>query len=344
MGRIERQTNAVNTFLEKVNTEGMGPSKTKEFQSLAVWAMVNFENYTDDVLIAACGDGLLACFIASMNSDKRIMAIDFDEKLIEKANGYKEALGLTNIEFRVSDFTDLERQFDTVLMFNTFPENVGADASKMRFKKFNVQIKMFTDEYGGYIDAVSDLTAPSGKVMAVEKVDPGTELFGILTAFNENGMTYIDKNTGSMEYVDPVSQSKVEFWAFELKKEPESADNLFVKWADKQLGDKMTPAKADYIIFTNAGKQLEGYLAYEGAQQVVESGIYENAEDPDSFYIYRASSKGKNVLRYPQTRMSEAKLTLTRDKEIDRKNGLNIIEFQPGGKATIDFGSGKVKK
>lgn len=333
MGKIERQRSAVNSFLEKLDVSGLTPSEKSKFENMAIWVMNFGDDYSDNVLEASCGNGLLLCFIAHTNPDKHFTGIDFEEEKIKAANAYKETLGLENVEFLVSDFTDLKRQFDTVLLFDTFEENVQAEREKYRFKRFDIQVDEFAADYSGYAYALARLTAPSGKLKAVEHIDQGTELLGMLNSFNEYGMTFIDKNFGDMEYVDSASQSKVRFTAFELKKEPEPAERVFTKWAQKQLGDQMTPAKADYILFTAGGNRIEGYTAYDGFREVVFSGIFENKDDPDSFFIYRASEKGKNILRYPQNRMNEAKLTLTRDKEIDRKRGLNIIEFKPGGKA-----------
>ena len=333
MGKIERQRSAINTFLEKLDISGLTPSEKSEFENMAIWVMNFGEDYSDNVLEASCGRGLLLCFIAHINPDKQFTGIDFEEEKIAAANAFKAALGLENVEFLVSDFTDLGRVFDTVLLFDTFDENVQAPREKYRFKRFDVQVDEFAADYSGYAYALAQLTAPSGRIHALEHIDQGTELLGMLNSFNEYGMTFLNKKFGDMEYVDQASQSKVSFTAFELKKEPEPAENVFKKWAEKQLGDKMTPAKADYILFTSGGSRIEGYTAYEGFREVVFSGIFENKDDPDSFFIYRASEKGKNILRYPRTRMSEARLTLTRDKEIDRKRGLNIIEFKPGGKA-----------
>lgn len=333
MGKIERQRSAVNSFLEKLDVSGLTPSEKSKFENMAIWVMNFGDDYSDNVLEVSCGNGLLLCFIASIYPDRHFTGIDFEEEKIKAANAYKVALGLENVEFLVSDFTDLKQQFDTVLLFDTFDENVQAERDKYRFKRFDIQVDEFAADYSGYAYALAQLTAPSGKLKAVEHIDQGTELLGMLNSFNEYGMTFIDRNFGDMEYVDTASQSKVSFTAFELKKEPEPAENVFTKWAQKQLGDKMTPAKADYILFTAGGSRIEGYTAYDGFREVVFSGIFENKDDPGSFFIYRASEKGKNILRYPQNRMNEAKLTLTRDKEIDRKRGLNIIEFKPGGKA-----------
>lgn len=333
MGKIERQRSAVESFLKKLDTTGITPGERAKFENMAIWVMNFGESYSDNVLEASCGNGLLLCFIASINPEKHFTGIDFEEEKIAAANAFKEALSLTNVDFLVSDFTDLGRQFDTVLLFDTFDENVQAERDKYRFKKFNVQVEEFAADYSGYAYALCELTAPSGNLCALEHIDQGTELLGMLNSFNEYGMTFLDKNFGDMEYVDQSSQSKVSYTAFELKKEPEPAENVFTKWAQMQLGEQMTPAKADYILFTSGGSRIEGYTAYEGFREVVFSGIFENKDDPDSFFIYRASEKGKNILRYPQNRMNEAKLTLTRDKEIDRKRGLNIIEFSPGGKS-----------
>lgn len=333
MGKIERQRSAVNSFLEKLDVSGITPTEKSKFENMAIWVMNFGTDYSDNVLEASCGNGLLLCFLAHINPEKHFTGIDFEEDLIAAANSFKAELGLENVDFLVSDFTDLDRQFDTVLLFDTFDENVQAEREKYRFKKFDVQVNEFAADYSGYAYALAQLTAPSGKIHALEHIDQGTELLGMLNSFNEYGMTFIDKNFGDMEYVDQASQSKVSYTAFELKKEPEPAENVFTKWAEKQLGDQMTPAKADYILYTNGGARIEGYTAYDGFREVVFSGIFENRDDPDSFFIYRASEKGKNILRYPKHRMNEAKLTLTRDKEIDRKRGLNIIEFMPGGKS-----------
>jgi SAM-dependent methyltransferase len=86
-----------------------------------------------DILDAGCGSGVFSMEIAKRHPDARVVGIELDPGLVERANEMARAAGITNVEFRQGDVTrlDFDAQFDLVVSVDNL-EHVEDDVTAMK--------------------------------------------------------------------------------------------------------------------------------------------------------------------------------------------------------------------
>ena len=320
----------VNGYVEKLALAEAGGFDEGMLKSFGMWIMNSKEELGETVLDVNAKEGYFTCFMASLNADKQFTGVAGSAKELEKAIEVKNKLGLTNVEF-VEDYFGLEdRQFATLVMPMAFAEYVPFDRMTLRFRPFNEQLKGYAKIYDEYIGAVTAYAAEGANIIAAEKVDMGTELYGVLDDFIYYGFKFRADATEKLECIDDVKKEKLVLVSMSFTWGEETSEELFVDWAKLALGNKnqMSDCMADYILFTTGGKLIEGYSAFDkSGNQAALCGIYEVKDDPASFLMYQATIPEKNIRRFPMTRKLELVKTLSRDKEIAKKSGFQIMDF-----------------
>jgi SAM-dependent methyltransferase len=86
-----------------------------------------------DILDAGCGQGVFSMELAKAHPEARVVGIDMDPVLIERANAIAHKAGLGNCHFEVGDVTklDYDARFDLVVSVDNL-EHVEDDVTAMR--------------------------------------------------------------------------------------------------------------------------------------------------------------------------------------------------------------------
>lgn len=66
----------------------------------------------ETVIDLACGPATQLALVAQLNPDTKFIGIDLSEEMLEKADAYIKHLGLSNVEFQVSDISKLKNIAD----------------------------------------------------------------------------------------------------------------------------------------------------------------------------------------------------------------------------------------
>jgi SAM-dependent methyltransferase len=86
-----------------------------------------------DILDAGCGQGVFSMELAKAHPEARVLGIDMDPVLVERANAIARKAGLANCRFEVGDVTklDYDARFDLVVSVDNL-EHVEDDVTAMR--------------------------------------------------------------------------------------------------------------------------------------------------------------------------------------------------------------------
>ncbi|MDQ1457061.1 MAG: hypothetical protein QOH28_2681 [Actinomycetota bacterium] len=86
-----------------------------------------------DILDAGCGQGVFSMELAKAHPEARVVGIDMDPVLVERANAIAQRAGLTNCRFEVGDVTklDYDAAFDLVVSVDNL-EHVDDDVTALR--------------------------------------------------------------------------------------------------------------------------------------------------------------------------------------------------------------------
>jgi SAM-dependent methyltransferase len=86
-----------------------------------------------DILDAGCGQGVFSMELAKAHPEARVLGIDMDPVLVERANKIARKAGLANCRFEVGDVTklDYDARFDLVVSVDNL-EHVEDDVTAMR--------------------------------------------------------------------------------------------------------------------------------------------------------------------------------------------------------------------
>ena len=86
-----------------------------------------------DILDAGCGQGVFSMELAKAHPEARVVGIDMDPVLVERANAIARRAGLANCRFEVGDVTqlDFDAAFDLVVSVDNL-EHVEDDVTAMK--------------------------------------------------------------------------------------------------------------------------------------------------------------------------------------------------------------------
>ena len=86
-----------------------------------------------NILDAGCGGGVFSMELAKLHTDSRVLGIDIEQDLVDRANLIASRAGIPNVTFEVGDVTQLEyrERFDLVVSVDNL-EHIEDDVTAMR--------------------------------------------------------------------------------------------------------------------------------------------------------------------------------------------------------------------
>lgn len=171
---------------EKISLTVSGLFDNDIYRKACNWISKNINHFGRTILDIGCDNGIMSCFIAQLLPNSRIIGIDRCPSGIEIAKKLAQRLGLTNVEFLVSDILYLapNYKFDTVFSMRNMHENID-HKDFPEFETLDNQCLFYVQKLESYIKAICSHLDIDGEFVSIERIERNSILLGWMQGLNK---------------------------------------------------------------------------------------------------------------------------------------------------------------
>ena len=256
------------------------------------------------ILDVGCDIGYMTGFIAMTFPESRIVAIDRCEEAINIARERFSSLGITNVEFRVSDVNQIDEQFDTVFAMRTLHENEDREMEPFCGDPIDEQIIDYASVGEDYIKKLKSCTKDKGNLCIIQEINNELFILGLSYLFLANHIQYIDESYEKLVCSD--GEFTLELHAFICTNEgtitPDSFMGKYAAWRNKhepveEKNHILHGMEALIYLKENAGEMIRGYYVIDPDDNIVGRFIAFKDKDDDGLMYYLTATLEETVLQ-----------------------------------------------
>ena len=139
------------------------------------------------ILEVGCDIGYMTGFLAKTFPDSKIVSIDRCKSAVEFAKSKITSMGITNVEFRVCDVSEIANSFDTVFAMRTLHENELY--TPFNGDPLDYQIYSISTVYNEYLDKLVACTKHNGTLCIIQEDVNGLFVLGMSLYFQNKKLT-----------------------------------------------------------------------------------------------------------------------------------------------------------
>ena len=298
------------------------------------WVAEHADQFGDEILEVGCDCGFMTTFLGTIFPDKKITALDRNEKGIKIAKKNVEKFGLNNVTFINADVTELTGQtFDTVFSLRTMHEN-EKEEKEAASNELKDMADMYYETVKDYATSLSSLVKPAGNLISIERMGMDSLFLAWIKSLIDAGMYPVTKTFDQLICAELDDINYLE--AMIYKKEDFSdikAIDIFEECFNKCTDIDQTTYEgwdAKVMFALCKGKIIKGYEAvFTENDQKSFLALYEHKKDKNCVIGYQNRGCYVRLDIYDSSEKEELMRTLEESLEqIKAKGGVEIREVK----------------
>lgn len=254
------------------------------------WLEQNKNLFGKNILDVGCDNGIMSCFLATLLPDSKITSIDLNKCSIEIANELKEKLNLNNIEFQVSDLSNITNQkYDTVLEMAILHENINTSLSPTNFMYLDDQIEHWKKETQKLAEDSVRPLEKEGTFISILRSEQNQMFIAWLQNLSELGMEFPIGNINEIPIQEGVVRNEFQFIVSKLSSKP-NFEETYNWWLQSAYNKTEVPECTGYLsdikLYVCAKDIITGYRYYDKNNDIVaEYALFSSKVDYTAVYL-----------------------------------------------------------